>query len=70
MNALTLTVGTTGDGQIMSTLDAGDRETTLQFSDLDDGSHSYTVVTSDIYGFSASNQLSFTTESESRKLVL
>ncbi|CAI8030340.1 hypothetical protein GBAR_LOCUS17203, partial [Geodia barretti] len=39
-----------------------DRVTLLQFSDLDDGHHSYTVVASDIYGFSASNQLSFSTE--------
>ena len=37
--------------------------TLLQFSDLSDGHHGYTVVARDRYGFSASNQLSFTTES-------
>ena len=45
---------------------AGERTTLLQFSDLSPGQHSYTISVTDIYGFSGSNQLSFTTESKKK----
>ena len=48
---------------------AGSLINDILYSELSVGPHSYTIVTSDVYGFTSSNQLSFTTESKRKNYV-